>query len=174
MPTGRFATTGAEPGTGPHNAVPLAAAQVAHGPPPPEPSDPSAVRPQPSPVESRSASFGRFPGVDAARAMAITGGLAPGSIPPPPPNMMSPAREIARIEQAAPPVITPGPVSAPNSAPSAPVAPSSVSAPLNPSDLDAFQHQLKPSILGLPSSVVVGLAVVAVFAVIVLALMLAR
>ena len=174
MSTGRFATTGADPGTGPHTAAPLATAQAIHalgGGPPPEPSDPSAVRAQHSPVESRSASFGRFPGVDAARAMAITGGPAPGSIPPPPPHMMSPVREIARADKVAPPVIAPSPMSAPVSAP---VPPSAVSAPLNPSDLDAFQHQLKPSILGLPSSVVVGLAVVAVFAVIVLALMLAR
>jgi hypothetical protein len=60
-----------------------------------------------------------------------------------------------------------GPVPAPYAmAPPPPMAPAV--------DDDAFRAQLKPSIFGLPSSVVVGLAVGAVFLVIVLALVLAK
>jgi eukaryotic-like serine/threonine-protein kinase len=113
-----------------------------------------------------SAPFAGFPGVDGARAMAITGAPAPASIPPPPG-----AAEPRDRASVMPPVPIYDSGNVPMASP--PARPSF--APPVPSPLDdAFQAQLKPSILGLPSSMVVGLAVVAVFAVIVLALLLAR
>ena len=63
-----------------------------------------------------------------------------------------------------------GPVPAPYGAPYG-MAPPSPGAGL---DDDAFRAQLKPSIFGLPSRVVVALAVGGVFLVLVLALVLAR
>jgi serine/threonine-protein kinase len=119
-----------------------------------------------------------FPGVDAARAMAITGSVMPGSMPPPPTSQVPPPptgydgrpSTVPGFESSGPYAM--GPASAPTPGSGVQMAPPPV--PVPGADADAFAARLKPSILGLPSGVVVGLAVGAVFLVIVLALMLAK
>jgi serine/threonine-protein kinase len=146
----------------------------------------------PEPMRGVSYSQG-FPGVDAQRALAISGGHAgPASIPPPgptsqlpPPPLPGGAYEGSRssVLPGAPvqPTTQPLPVHSlptppyvqptqPSAAPPAPLVPGS-----GPTmDADAFRERLKPSMFGLPSGVVAGIAVGAVFLVIVLALLLAR
>jgi serine/threonine-protein kinase len=115
-----------------------------------------------------------FPGVDAARAMAIGGaGVASGSMPPPPPS-------------AIPPPVVPGvPPSHDPSRPSlTPPLPTPILAalpaplPIPSPPAHAFDPDLlvrrDPTIFGLAPSAVAGLSVVVVFLVIVLAVYLAR
>ena len=141
-------------------------------------SDPrGAPRAAPSsfPEPPRAAGgYGGFPGVDGARAMAITGSAAPASIPPPPLSVPPAPPSHDRASVAPPiPIYDSGNIPTFGTGSGPGVRPSFAPPVASPLD-DAFRAQIKPSILGLPSSMVVGLAVVAVFAVIVLALLLAR
>ncbi|MFT3770878.1 MAG: protein kinase [Minicystis sp.] len=188
MIAGRFPAS--QPGSGSSGAF-SAPTPYAAVPEPPA-SDPSAVRSAPSqfPEPPRAVTFsGGFPGIDAARAMAITGGpVVPGSIPPPgptsqvpPPPMSQPMAQstydtgrvsVPPSQMGSGPVSMPVPPSIPSVPPYA-MAPQPAAAPAGV-DADAFRDRLKPSILGMPSSLMVALAVGAVFLVIVLALLLAR
>jgi hypothetical protein len=134
----------------------------------------SSERPSAFPEPQRAITYGGgFPGVDTARAIAITGAAQPPSVPPPP-GSLPPAPP--GYEMGPQSVVPIAPVSAPipSVPPSMPPGPRSLAPPAAAPVVDPIVDQLKPSILGLPSNVVVGLAVVMVFVVILLALMLAK
>ncbi|APR78351.1 serine/threonine protein kinase [Minicystis rosea] len=142
-----------------------------------------------------------FPGIDAQRAMAISGApVVPASVPPPggpisqlpPPPPTTGYDTASRVSvisaspgpamQATPSIPSMPPYAMAPQPPAAPIAPEYDGAAGGPMaraaatgpDLDALPDRLKPTILGMPSSLVVAMAVGAVFLVIVLALLLAK
>jgi hypothetical protein len=110
-----------------------------------------------------AAALAPFPGIDAARAHAIAGIPPPQPLSVPPPPLSAPPPYLPQLHEVARPATLPqSSLSGLEGAPVLQTGPVPGGYGAAPDD-DAFRARLQPQILGVPSTVFVGLAVTGVF-----------